>query len=80
MIDLGLGGMSMHLAYAIPPGVNCRIRFSLFIQNGIEQIDLQAQTVNSVFQSDQVRVSLRFPSLTSAASKLLGDYVRFQTS
>lgn len=72
--------MAVHLSHALPDGLSCRVRFSLFTQSGVQQLDLQAETVASVFLSHHVRLSLRFPTLAPAASKLLGDYVRFSAS
>ena len=80
VIDIGLGGMAVHLSHALPDGLSCRIRFALFAQGGIQQVDVQAQTVSSVFLSHQVRLSLRFSQLAPAVSRLLGDYVRFNVS
>jgi len=79
-LDVGLGGMGLLLPHALPGGLNCRVRFSLFIQAAIHHFDLPAQTVASVFLRDDVRLSLRFTQVPPASAKLLGDYVRFQLS
>ena len=79
-LDVGLGGMGLLLPHALPGGLHCRVRFSLFIQAAIHHFDLPAQTVASVFLRDDVRLSLRFTQVPPASAKLLGDYVRFQLS
>ena len=79
-LDVGQGGMGLLAAHALPGGMNCRVRFSLFIQSAIHHFDLPAQTVASIFLRDDVRLSLRFTQVPPASAKLLGDYVRFQLS
>ena len=76
-IDIGQGGMALHLPHALPGGIDCRLRFSLFVQGAIHGFDVQGQVLGSVFLRNEVRVNLRFTQLPAPAAKLLGDYVRF---
>ena len=72
--------MGLLLSHALPSGLNCMVRFSLFVQTAIHHFDLPAQTVSSIFLRDDVRLSLRFTQVPPASARLLGDYVRFQLS
>ena len=79
-IDVGQGGMGLLLSHALPSGLDCTVRFSLFVQSAVHHFDLPAQTLGSVFLRDDVRLSLRFTQVPPASARLLGDYVRFHLS
>jgi len=72
--------MALLLPRALPSGLNCTVRFSLFVQAAVHHFDLPAQTASSIFLCDDVRLSLRFTQVPPAGARLLGDYVRFHLS
>lgn len=72
--------MGLLLSHPLPSGLDCTVRFSLFVQTAVHHFDLPAQTLGSVFLRDDVRLSLRFTRVPPASARLLGDYVRFHLS
>ncbi|MGQ0709089.1 MAG: PilZ domain-containing protein [Rhodoferax sp.] len=77
--DISLGGMGVVTAYALKPGVWCRVSFSIHMPNGDAMlIDVSACVTHCVLSRDSngYKVGLQFKELSQAQRSFIERYVR----
>lgn len=79
-VDISRDGAALLLDYPLPSGTPCEVSFGVFAKGGVQQVQVGAQALNSVFVRDAVRVCFSFSKVGLDAQRILSEFVSHGSS
>jgi hypothetical protein len=74
-VDISRDGAALLLDCPLPSGTTCEVSFGVFAKGGVQQVNVGAQALISVFVRDAVRVSFSFSKVGIDAQRILTEFI-----